>query len=733
MEKKELIELIGKMSIRDKALELSQVSPAFYGEDGSTETGPASELGITPQEGYQTNSVLNYFGADRVKKIKQEHIEKNKHHIPMFLMADIIHGYGIILPIPLAMGCSFDPELIKKVYHNTAVAASAGGVDVTFTPMVDLVRDARWGRVYESTGEDKYLNSVMCEAMVKGLQGDSLSDKGTIAACVKHFAAYGAVEAGREYSFVDISERNLREYYLPSYKAGVDAGVEMIMTSFNSISGVPSTGNKWLMRDILRGEWGFKGVTISDWGSAISQGPSGHGTTEGLRGSAKVCMTAGLDIEMATNGYISSLEDLVNSGEIDEKLIDESVLRVLTLKNKLGLFENPTRYIDAEAEKRYARYPEFMEDARKMVCASSVLLKNDENFLPLNKEDKVALIGPYVDCERFNGFWSKAGTENKNITVREAFEGKGNYTFAKGSHRMGAEESQEALLIGYEINETDRSVLLAEAVETAKNADKVVLFIGEHFDQSGEAHSHLELKIPETQMELLRKVSEVNKNVAVVLFSGRPLDVREICAKSKALLEVWMPGAAGATAIYDMLTGKEEPSGRLSMTFPARVGQCPIYYNRPRTCHRYFSDQKHRWMTRYTDFESEPMFTFGDGMGYTTFEYSGVSLDKAELHRGGKITASVTLKNTGTREGSETVQMYIFDKVASVARPLRELKGFKKVTLKAGEERNVSFDIDEEMLKYWNIDMKFEADLGEFTVYIGHNSDTTNSADFKLV
>lgn len=729
MTKAELKKLISKMTIKDKAFELLQLSPAFYGEDGEAETGPAVSLGIEPDDAFNTNSVLNYFGADRVIKIKKEHYEKNKYHIPMMLMADIIHGCATILPIPLAMGCSFDPELVKKVYHNTAVECAYGGIDVTFTPMVDLVRDARWGRVYESTGEDKYLNGVLARAMVEGLQGDSFENEGTIAACIKHFAGYGAVESGREYNVVDMSDRNLREYYLPGYKEGIDAGAEMVMTAFNSIGGVPSTGNKWLLRDILRKEWGFDGVTISDWGSASSL--QLHGVAADLREAAKLCIEAGLDIEMCTPAYIRSLEDLVASGEIKEKLIDEAVLRVLTLKNKLGLFENPIRFADAEKEKKYFRCDEFMEDARKMVCASSVLLKNDENILPL-KEGKVALIGPYVDCERFNGTWAKVGMNCRNVTVREAFEGKGDYLFAKGSHRMGVEESMEAITLNYEIDDSDREKLLKEAVKTAKKAKTVVLFIGEHFDQSGEAHAHTELKIPETQMELLRKVYEVNKNIVVVLFNGRPLDLREICEKSKAVMTVWMPGSSAAAAIYDMLTGAEEPTGRLSMTMPYNVGQCPIYYNRVRTCHRFNPDPKARFSNKYSDTQSTPLFTFGEGIGYTSFEYSGVTIEP-KLTRGGKITASVTLKNTGARRGTETVQMYIYDKVASVARPFKELKGFSKVTLDAGEEREISFEINEDMLKYWNIDMKFEADKGGFTVYIGHDSNTTNSADFELI
>lgn len=731
MKEIELKKIIENMTVEEKAFELLQLSPAFYGEDGSTETGPAMSLGIQPEDAYQSNSVLNYFGAERVLKLREDHYKNNKHKIPMMMMADIIHGYATIMPIPLAMGCSFDPELVKQCYHNTAVEASYGGVDLTFAPMVDLVRDARWGRVIESTGEDKFLNGEMAKAMVEGLQGDGVENEGTICACVKHFAAYGAVESGREYNYVDMSERFLREYYLPGYKAGLDAGAEMVMTSFNSIAGVPSTGNKWLLRDVLRGEWGFDGVTISDWGSAMSL--CSHGVAEDRREAARLCMEAGLDIEMCTPGYIKWLKDLVESGDLDEKLIDEAVLRVLKLKNKLGLFENPMRFTNVEKEQKYFRCDEFLEDARRMVCASSVLLKNEDNILPLSeKSGKVALIGPYVDCERFVGTWAKVGMPCRNVTVREAFEGKGNYVFAKGSHRLGAENSLEAVMLKYEIDDSDREKLLKQAVKTAKKADTVVMFIGEHYDQSGEAHAHMEIKIPEVQAELLRRVYEVNQNVVVVLFNGRPLDLREISQKSKAILDVWMPGTSAANAIYDMLTGKEEPTGRLSMTFPYHVGQCPIYYNKIRTCHTYNPDPTSRFTSKYSDMPTMPLYSFGEGMGYTTFEYSDVTIEPT-LKRGGKIKASVTIKNTGDRRGTEVIQMYIYDHFASVARPSRELKGFKKLTLDAGEERVVEFEIDEEMLKYWNIDMKFEADAGKFTVYIGHDSKTNNSAEFELV
>lgn len=728
MTQSELKKLLDSMTLEEKIFELFQLSPAFYGDEG-VETGPAVNLGIKLEDAYQTNSVLNFFGAERVIKIKNEHYKKNRHHIPMMMMADIIHGYSTILPPPIAMGCSFDTDLVKKCYQNTAKEASVSGVDAAFAPMVDLVRDPRWGRVVESTGEDPYLNSEMCRAMVEGLQGDGLENEGTISACVKHFAAYGAVEGGREYNSVDMSERFLRQYYLPAYKAGVDAGAEMIMSAFNTVGGRSSTGDNWLMRDILRDEWGFDGVVISDWGSTTGCIPQGICKDE--RKAAKRSIESGLDIEMCTPLYIRHLKNLVEEGEVDVKYIDESVMRVLKLKNKLGLFENPIRYTSVEDEQKYCHSEQIMADAGKMVCASSVLLKND-GILPLTeKSGKVAFIGPYVDCERFCGAWAKVGMPIRNKTIREAAEGKGDYLFAKGSHRLGAENLLESYIIKYEVDDTDREELAAEAERVAASADTVVMLIGEHFDQSGEAKSHMDIRIPAVQIELLKRVHKVNPNIAVVLFNGRPLDVREIVENSRAILDVWMPGSAAADAIYSMLVGETEPSGRLSMTFPYMVGQIPSNYARIRTDHKYNPDPNVRFTSRYSDAQSEPMYPFGHGMGYTTFEYSDLTVESV-LTRGGKITASVKVKNTGDRKGSETVQMYISDDVATVARPYRELKGFSKVTLDAGEERTVSFEINEELLKYWNVDMEYVADDGDFTVFIGHDSNCSDSVKFTL-
>ncbi len=728
MTENQLKQLMEKMSIDDKIVELLQVSPDYYTEDGIA-TGPAIEIGLGEDGVYNTNSVLNVFGIDRINKIKMEHVEKNKHHIPMMFMADILHGVGTVFPMPLAIGCSFDLDLVQRCYSDIAAESSAMGMDVTFAPMVDLVRDPRWGRVVESTGEDTYLNSAMCAAMVKGLQGDGVENEGTICACVKHYAAYGAPEGGRDYNTVDISERSLRQDYLPSYKAGVDAGAEMIMTSFNAVGGVPSTGNKFMTRGILRDEWGYDGTVITDWGSSNTM--LAHGVAKDHREAAKLSIEAGIDIEMCSPCYLRNLKNLINDGEVDQKLLDEAVWRVLKLKNKLGLFENPLRYGNKENIKKYYKCEKHLADAKELACASSVMLKND-GILPLgDKSGKIAFIGPYTKRSDYLGSWvPSVAREGHNASFEdEAMSRQSGYLFAEGSNILGREQQMEADFFEIDTLEELREERMLEAVEVAKQADTVVMLIGESYKQSGEARGRSDIRIPDVQLELLRRVYEVNKNIAVVLFGGRPLDLREILPYTHALIDVWFPGSMGAKAIYDMLYGIEEPSGRLSMTFPYSVGQIPTYYNHMNTDHPY--EPNGRYSSRYIDIQTEPMFAFGEGMGYTEFEYSDFQCDEI-LPANGSINASVTIKNVGKRAGKEVVQLYIRDMCASVTRPIKELKGFKKVYLEAGESTKVRFEITPDMLKIWDINMQFVAEPGIFRIFIGHDSNVSEYKEFEL-
>lgn len=730
MKESQLRELMSKMSTSDKIVELLQLSPDYYAEDG-VNTGPAISIGIGEEGAYNTNSVLNVFGIDRVNKIKLEHVEKNKHHIPMMFMADILHGVGTVFPVPLATGCSFDTELVKRCYSDIAKESSAMGMDVTYAPMVDLVRDPRWGRVVESTGEDTYLNSEMCAAMVKGLQGDGVENEGTMCACVKHYAAYGAPEGGRDYNTVDISERSLRQDYLPSYKAGVDAGTEMIMTSFNTVAGVPSTGNKYVTRGILRDEWGYDGTVITDWGSSASM--LMHGVAKDHREAAKLSIEAGVDIEMCSPCYIRHLEDLINDGEVDVKLLDEAVWRVLKLKNKLGLFENPLRFGNQENLDKYFRCEKHLADEKELACASSVMLKND-GMLPLDEKKcgKIAFIGPYINERDYIGPWvPSVAREVFNETFEEFASKKGkDYLFAEGSRFLGREQQFEADFHQYDTMEESREEKMLQAVETAKNADTVVMMIGEYYMQSGEARGRSDIRLPDVQLELLRRVYEVNQNIAVILYNGRPLDLREVLPYTHALIDVWFPGSMGNEAVYEMLYGITEPSGRLDMTFPYSVGQIPTYYNHMNTDHPY--EPNGRYSSRYLDIQTEPMFAFGEGMGYTKFEYSDFECDE-KLTADGSIKASVTLKNVGERAGKEVVQLYIRDLHASVARPLKELKGFKKIYLEAGESKKIEFEITPEMLKIWDINMQYVAEPGLFRVFIGHDSNVAQYKTFELV
>lgn len=726
MEQDKLISLLNDMSLEEKIGQMLQVSGMFYTEDGVL-TGPANTAGFTQEEIRLAGSVLGSVGAEQLKKIQREYMERHPHHIPLIFMADIINGFRTIFPIPLAQGCTFDPELVEEGAAAAARESAATGLHLTFSPMADLVRDARWGRVMESTGEDAWLNGRFARAMVEGYQGHGgLKEKGRIAACVKHFAGYGAPTAGRDYNAVELSERTLRDDYLPAYKEAVDAGAATVMTSFNTLDRVPSSANRWLMRDILRGEMGFEGVLISDW-AAIEELCS-HGVAQDQEEAARLALEAGVDIDMMTNCYCGHLNRLVASGAVSGTLIDEAVLRILKLKNDLGLFENPYKDADAVQEQELALCAAHRQTARRMASESFVLLKND-GMLPLAGE-KTAYIGPYVANGEIYGAWSMFGTPETTVTIEQGIKNRGDIQahFAEGcllSEDFGRSEDACA---------SDKSAgkLLQEAVELAKRADKVVLALGEHRRQSGEAASRADITIPACQMELFRQVCAVNRNVVVVLFSGRPLDIREISERAAAVLAVWMPGTEGGNAIADVLYGDVNPSGRLSMSFPYCVGQVPVFYGQFRTGRPYTEGMEDQYVSRYLDIPNRPLYPFGYGLSYTTFAIGPVQLDAQQMRRTDRLRVSVTVKNTGTVSGSEVVQMYLTDVHASVARPVRELRGFCKVHLDPGEEKEVSFEIAEDMLRFHDIHMNYVSEPGAFRVYVGNSSGTENGAEFVL-
>ena len=691
MTEQKLKELLADMTLEEKVNQMSQVVGAFFNKDMDiTAMGPMADKGFTPENVALSGSILGSMGAETLKKIQKDFVEQHPHHIPMLFMLDIINGFKTIFPIPLGQGATFEPELSEKCAAVAAKEAAVSGLHVTFAPMTDLVRDARWGRVMESTGEDPYLNGLFCAGMVRGFQGDDLKEPYKIASCVKHFAGYGAPTAGRDYNTVELSEHTFRDFYLPSYKAGIDAGAAMVMTSFNTVNGVPATGNKKLMRGILRDEMGFDGVLISDW-AAIEE-IIYHGYCADREEAAVRSAEAGVDIDMMTGIYSEHLTALIEHRDL----------------------------------------------AREAARKSFVLLKNEEKILPLSKEKKIAWVGPYVHSRNLMGAWSFIGDAKDVTNLEEAVKAQAdttNMSFHAGSPMLGSDIRLEGFGEAMEQSTTpeEEEAMLLEAVNAAKEADVVVLAIGEDRLQSGEATSNANIRIPEIQQRLLERVSKVNENVVVVLFNGRPLDLRDVVSKAKAVLEVWMPGTEGANAIADVVFGAYAPSGKLTMSFPYSVGQVPVHYNEYSTGRPHVPGKdKDRFRSKYLDIPNAPLFPFGYGLGYTSFAISDVKLDKAELGMEDEIKASVTVKNTGDTKGTETVQLYIHDVAASVVRPVKELKDFCKVTLQPGEETEVIFKITEEELRFLTENERVESENGVFEVFIGSDSTTENKAEFVL-
>lgn len=721
MKQKELDALLESMSLEEKIDQLFQVSSVFLEEEGKV-TGPENTAGYTAQEVWRAGSVLGAAGAETLVKLQKTYMEKQPHHIPLLFMLDVINGYRTIFPIPLAQGCSFNPQLAKEGAAAAAREAAAAGVHVTFSPMVDLVRDARWGRVMESTGEDPYLNGCFGRAFVEGYQGtDGLREKGRIASCVKHFAAYGAPVGGRDYNAVELSERTLRDDYLPAYRESLKAGAAMVMTSFQTLDRVPSTANKKLMREILRREMGFQGVLISDW-AAVEELCS-HGVAGDKKEAAKLAAEAGVDIDMMGACYCRNLKELIEEGVISHSLVDEAVRRVLWLKNELGLFENPYKDADPEEEKSVVLSRFHRTLARKMAAESFVLLKND-GILPLKEtKGKIAVIGPHGSNHEIFGAWSILGRAEDTVSLEEGIRNRGclHAAFARGCQLTDDECGME-----------NEDKLLEEAAALAKEAGLVVLALGEHRMQSGEAASRGDITIPECQKRLFERVCQVNRNVVVVLFTGRPLDIREISEKAAAVLVVWMPGTEGGNAVADVLFGDVNPSGKLAMSFPYSTGQIPVYYGQFRTGRPMAEGTDIKYVSRYLDIPNAPLYPFGYGLSYTKFEIGPVQLTASKMKRNESLNASVVVKNTGTVKGQEVVQLYLQDVKGSVARPLRELKGFQKVELEPGEEKTAVFEIKEEMLRFHNIDMEYVSEPGEFRVYLDNSSETDNGAVFTL-
>lgn len=609
---------------------------------------------------------------------------------------------------------------------------------MNFSPMVDLVRDSRWGRVMESIGgEDPYLGKVYARAMVKAhKEVDSNKREGMIS-CVKHFAAYGAVEAGRDYNTVDMSQREFRQYYMPAYKEAIDSGDEMIMSSFNIVNGIPATVNRWLLKDLLRKELGFEGIVISDY-SAIEETIK-HGVSKDKKEAAYKAITAGVDIDMMSDVYANNLKYLVEEKLISEEIIDEAVLRILKLKNKLGLFENPYKNLDNKMEEKTLLNKENLKKARDLTSKTFVLLKNENKVLPLNKKKKIALIGPYADNIAILGSWSMFSDKSRITTLKEAFEnkiGKENVIYAKGSEILEEKEINEILqadggnIIHIDNEKEKLENYIKEAIEISKQVDTIVLAIGEHYKQSGEACSRANIEISDIQKRLLMELSKLNKKIVAVLFNGRPIVLKDIAEHVNSLLEVWFPGTEGANAIADVVFGDVNPAGKLTMSFPQASGQCPIYYNHYNTGRPHKSNT--RFVSRYQDVPTESYYPFGYGLSYSKFRYYDLKLSNKILTEKSKITITVKIRNDSNVKGEEVVQLYIQDLIARVVRPVKELKAFKKVVFLPKEEKEVSFDITEDMLKFWNENLEFNSEEGDFRVFVGGNSEDTLSDMFEL-
>jgi beta-glucosidase len=716
MQQNQLEQLLSQMTLDEKIGQLTQVTGDFFSDKAEERTGPMSQLGLGDEELSNVGTVLGVTGAAECRRIQTEYMKRNRLHIPTLFMGDVIHGCRTIFPIPLALGSSWNEDAARKMAEVSAREASAAGIDVTFSPMVDLVRDPRWGRVLESTGEDPLLNGRLAAAMVKGYQGgddaEGLGERTDhVAACVKHFAAYGAAIGGRDYNTVDMSERVLRDMYLPGYKAALDAGAAMVMTSFNTVDGIPSTGNKHLMRDILREEMGFDGVLISDFGAVKEL--IAHGVAADETEAAKLSIEAGTDIEMMTICYMRHLREIVENGSVDEALIDEAVMRILKLKNDLGLFENPYRGVDEETESKVTLCDAHRQSAREIAGESIVLLRNERKTLPLDEGGHVALAGPFAASHDILGAWSWKGVCEESVTLRDALrEADGSEGWLSVAQHTG--------------NPLDvDEAAVAEAVELAKRSDVIVLALGEPQEWGGEAASRSNISLPKTQIDLYHAVRDAagdHCRVVVVLFNSRPLVLSDI-ADADAIVEAWFPGTEGGHAVADILLGGVNPSARLSMSFPVNVGQIPVFYNCENTGRPFNPETPdEKYQSKYLDVSNDPAYPFGYGLSYSEFSYGPVAVSSNEFAAGKPLEASVEVANVSDVDGLETVQLYVRDIAARVSRPIRQLKDFKRVRIAAGETVTVRFTLDEADVRYVHPDLTEASDPGEFDVWIAPNS-----------
>ena len=725
--------LMKKMTLDEK---IGQLNLPGSGDIVTGQAGNSDIAGKIKQG--KVGGLFNIKGVDKIRAVQKIAVENSRLKIPLLFGMDVIHGYQTEFPIPLALSCTWNMQLIEQSARIAATESSADGICWTFSPMVDIARDARWGRIAEGAGEDPYLGSQIAKAMVKGYQGD-LSKPDNIMACVKHYALYGAAEAGRDYNTTDMSRIRMYNEYFPPYKAAIDAGAGSIMASFNEVDGIPATGNKWLMTDVLRNQWGFKGFVVTDY-TGINE-MTAHGMGD-LQKVSALALNAGIEMDMVGEGFLTTLGKSLTEKKITLKKIDDACRRILEAKYKLGLFADPYRYCNVERSKTDIGTPSNIAAARKTAAESFVLLKNANNILPISKNKKIAVIGPLGDNkENMPGTWSVATDFKTAVTVKEGIQRavgeNSKVLYAKGSNLSeDAAFEERSTLFGKTLGRDNRTTkqLLDEALAVANESDVIVATLGEAAEMSGESASRTNLEIPQTQKDLLNALLKTGKPVVLVLFAGRPMVLTEENKNVPAILNVWFAGSEAGNAIADVLFGDVNPSGKLTTSFPQNVGQVPIYYahkntGRPLPEGKWF--QKFR--SNYLDVSNEPMYPFGYGLSYTTFSYSDVKLSSKSLTKTGNISATVTLKNTGTKDGSEVVQLYTQQLVGSVTRPVKELKGFQKVFLKVGETKEISFKISAEDLKFYNADLKFVAESGDFKLFIGSSSKDVKEAGFKLL
>lgn len=724
--------LMGKMTLQEK---IGQLNLPVSGEI-VTGQAKSSDVAGKIRKG-QVGGLFNVKGVENIREVQKIAVEQSRLKIPLLFGMDVIHGYETVFPIPLALSCSWDMEAIKESARIAAKESSADGICWTFSPMVDICRDPRWGRMAEGGGEDPYLGSEISAAMVKGYQGDDLTDKNTIMACVKHFALYGAPEAGRDYNTVDMSHLSMFNNYFPPYKAAIDAGVGSVMTSFNVVDGIPATGNKWLMTDVLRDRWGFDGFVVTDY-TAISE-MIAHGMGDFQQVSA-MSLSAGTDMDMVADGFLTTLEKSLKEGKVTMAEIDKACRRILEAKYKLGLFDDPYKYCDASRVKKDIFTAENRAVARKIATETFVLLKNENNLLPLQRKGKIALVGPLANTKaNMPGTWSVAAASDKYNSLYESMKqslaGKAEVLYAKGSNLMyDAQREAEATMFGREMRDPrSAQELIDEALSVASQADVIVAAVGESSEMSGESSSRTNLEMPDAQRDLLTALKKTGKPVVLVYFAGRSTVMTWEQENFPAILNVWFGGSEAADAICDVVFGDVSPSGKLTTTFPKNVGQIPLYYNhlntgRPLEAGKWFS----KFRSNYLDIDNDPLYPFGYGLSYTTFRYGDLQLSNNSMNEKGKITASVTVTNTGNYDADEIVQMYIRDMVGSVARPVKELKGFERIHLKKGESCTVSFDITAEQLKFYNSVLNWVCEPGEFEVMVGGNSRDVQTKKFSL-